>query len=87
MGKFFPAHELYLRTLSEGKANSIDGRANLIDVVIDLISCKDQANPISFPWSIKACSIAFDKLVQRGVKDSDSSGLGSSRRRIILSEG
>jgi len=29
--------------------------------------------------------VAFDKLM--GVKDSDSSGPGSSRRRIILSEG
>jgi len=49
MGKFFPTHELYLRTLSEGKSNLIDGKANSIDVVVDLISCKDEANPISFP--------------------------------------
>jgi len=27
----------------------------------------DEANPISFPLSTKACSVAFDKLVRMGV--------------------
>jgi len=36
-------------SIVEGEANSSEDRSNSIDVVIDLISCKDEAYPISFP--------------------------------------
>jgi len=60
---FLPTHELYMRTFPEGKANSSEDRSNSIDDVFDLISCKDEAYPISSLWSIKAYSATLIGLI------------------------
>ena len=46
---FLLTHELYLGTFSKDEANSSEDRSNSIDDAFDLISCKDEAYPISSP--------------------------------------